>query len=173
MFKKIITYVGVLAFMLFISGCGEKTLLENRMEKALEKELGGKAEVELGKETVKIETNEGSIQVGGNVVLPKDFPSDVYIIDGQLMTSMKNVVGTGYQVAIKSTASVKDAKELYEKKLKEQGWTSVSSYDMGTAAVISVKKGKRQLTVTLGTEEGKEGLAVILTLSEDQFQEPN
>jgi len=161
--------VGALAMVLLVSGCGQKSLTEKNIEKELEKSLGGNAKVDLQSGAVSLETDQGSIQVGGEVSLPKDFPSDIYVIDGKLMSAMKNVMGAGYQVVLQSNASVKDAKELYEKKMKEQGWAVAQSADMGTVAMLSFSKGKRQLSVTLGTEEGKEGLAVVLTSIEEQL----
>ena len=173
MFKRTVLAVGILALIFVVSGCGQKSLLENKIEKELEKSLGGNAQVNLGDNSMKIETEQGSIQVGGNASLPKDFPTDIYVIDGEIISAMKNVMGVGYQVAIKTNTSVKDVKELYEKKMKEAGWTIVSSMDLGTASVVSASKGKRQLTVSAGTEEGKEGTAVVLTDMEEQIQAPN
>ncbi|MFA7653433.1 MAG: hypothetical protein WCX97_00095 [Candidatus Magasanikbacteria bacterium] len=169
MFKRTMLVVGALAMVLLVSGCGQKSLTEKNIEKELEKSLGGNAKVDLQSGAVSLETDQGSIQVGGEVSLPKDFPSDIYVIDGKLMSAMKNVMGAGYQVVLQSNASVKDAKELYEKKMKEQGWAVAQSADMGTVAMLSFSKGKRQLSVTLGTEEGKEGLAVVLTSIEEQL----
>jgi hypothetical protein len=113
------------------------------------------------------------LQVGEDVSLPQDFPSDVYVIDGQLMSAMKNVVGAGYQVVVKSDKTPKDAQELYETKLKEQGWKITTSMNLGTAAVVSAQKGKRVVSVSLGTEEGKDGLAVIITVVDDTMQVPS
>jgi len=134
--------------------------------------LGGQAQVDLGNNSMNIQTDQGSLQVGGNVSLPKDFPADIYVIEGQLMSAMKNVMGAGYQVAIKSNANLKDAKELYEKKLKEQGWTIAQSADLGTTSMLLATKGKRQVSVTIGTEEGKEGLVIMLTVMDEQVPTP-
>jgi len=166
-------FVGALALVLTASGCGEKTLVENQMERQLEKNLGGDAKVQVDGENVNIQTEQGSLQVGEDVSLPQDFPSDVYVIDGQLMSAMKNVVGAGYQVVVKSDKTPKDAQELYETKLKEQGWKITTSMNLGTAAVVSAQKGKRVVSVSLGTEEGKDGLAVIITVVDDTMQVPS
>ncbi|MFA6427356.1 MAG: hypothetical protein WCW16_02835 [Candidatus Magasanikbacteria bacterium] len=173
MFKKTLVFAGVLAFIFTASGCGQKTLVENQMERQLEKNLGGDAKVQVDGENVNIQTQQGSLQVGENVSLPQDFPSDVYVIDGQLMSAMKNVAGAGFQVVVKSDKSVKDAQELYENKLKEQGWTITASMDLGTASVVSAKKDERVVTVSIGTEEGKKELTVIITIVDNSIQMPN
>ena len=162
MFKKTIVVGAVLLLALVVTGCGQKSSVEKQVEKS----LGQNAEVNLKDGEVKVKTDEGSLEVGENVGLPAGFPTDVYVIDGEIKSAMKNVKGAGYQVAILSNRSVKDGKALYEEKLKAEGWTISTSFDMGTAAVVGATKGKRTVQVTLGTEEGKEGMAVIIDVTE-------
>lgn len=147
---------------LVVTGCGQKS----SVEKQLEKSLGQNADVNIKDGEVKVTTDQGSIAVGGEVTLPAGFPNDVYVIGGEIKSAMKNVKGAGFQVAILSNKSVKDGKALYEEKLKAEGWVISTSLDMGTAAMVGATKGKRTVQVTLGTEEGKEGMAVIINVTE-------
>jgi len=172
MFKRTILLATALVLMVIVSGCGQKNLTERQMEKALEDSLGGNAKVNLNNNEVNIETDQGSMNYGENVKLPNDFPKDIYLIDGQIMSVTENFMGAKYQVMIKSDASVSDAKDLYESKLKEEGWAITSSFNMGTAAMLSANKGDQQLSVTLGTEEEKDGMAVVLTLTDSTSQMP-
>lgn len=173
MSKNYVLAAGLIVFAFILSGCGRQNLIDKQAESILEKNLGSKAEVEVDNEKINIKTEQGSLQVGGNVKLPENFPKDVYVIEGQLMSAMNNVVGAGYQVVVKSDKTPQQAKAEYEVKLKEMGWKILNSIDMGTASAIMAQKDNRQLTVTMGTEEGRDGLAVIITLVDDQFKVSN
>ncbi len=168
MFKKTIVVGAAFLLAIVVSGCGRESAMENQVEKQLEKNLGQNAEVNLKDGEMKIKTEQGSLEVGENVSLPDGFPTDVYVIDGQIMSAMKNVMGAGYQVVIKSNKSVKDGKALFEEKLKAHGWVIGSSFDMGNAVMLSATKGKRTVQVTLGSEEGKDGTAVTINVVEQQ-----
>ena len=162
----------VIAFTLLSSGCGQKSAVENKIKNELEKSVGGDVSVEVGENKINIQTEQGSLQVGGKVTLPKNFPSDVYIIDGELMSAMNNVGTPGFQIAIKSSLSLAEASKLYQTKLKEQGWKILKAMDIGTASIVMAQKDNRQLTVTMGTEAGREGLAVMLNLVDEKFPSP-
>ncbi len=169
MFKQTMLVVGLAIFAAVVmSGCGSKSLVEKRMENEIAKQLEGKAQVDLGNNGINVETNEGSIQVGGNVELPADFPKDVYIIEGKMMSAMKNAIGAGFQVMIQTTKSLTDAKSIYQSKLKEAGWAVTNASDTPGGAIVSGQKGRRQVVVAMGTEDGQEGLAVVITVIEEQ-----
>lgn len=168
--KKIIFFVGLVFCVSIISGCGQNNLMENKMEKELEKNLGGKADVDMNNGGVKIETEQGSIQVGGEVSLPKDFPTDIYVIDGKLVSAMKNVMGAGFQVAVQSNLSMQEIKSMYQIKLKEQGWVITNVSDLPNGTMVSGQKGKRQVVVAAGIEENVEGIMVMITSIEEQVQ---
>lgn len=173
MFKRTMLAVGVIVFTLLSSGCGQKSSVENKIKNELEKSVGGEVNVEVGDKKINIQTEQGSLQVGGKITLPKNFPSDVYVIDGELMSVMDNVKNSGYQIAIKANLSLADASKLYQTKLKEQGWKILQAMDVGTASIVMAQKDNRQLTVAMGKEEGKEGLAVMLNLVNEQFNSPS
>ena len=155
----------ILLSFLILPGCG-KTVTEKQTEKALEKQFGGNAKVDVNNDSVSVVTDQGTFQAGGKVKLPVGFPKDVYIIDGELMTAMSDSTSGSFQVAIKSTKSLSDAKKLYDEKLKSDGWTIKSTYDYNnTGVLISAEKDTRAISVMLGTEAGVEGLTVSLTVT--------
>ncbi|HBU06553.1 MAG TPA: hypothetical protein DEB09_00540 [Candidatus Magasanikbacteria bacterium] len=165
MFKKTLLAVGVFTLILIISGCGQKSLVENKIENELEKQFGGKAQVDVDNNAINIQTEQGQIQVGGEISLPTDFPADIFIVEGKIVSAMKNVMGAGYQIIIETDKELEEVKSLYTAKLKEQGWTIVSTMDFATTSAISASKDSRQLSITIGSEDNQEtSLMVILTL---------
>lgn len=145
----------VLTGMAFVvTGCGKKTA-EKAAEKAIEKATNGQAEVDIGTNSVKINTNAGSFQAGENISLPSGFPSDVYVIDGTIKAASTVTEGEAYTVSIETSKSVTAAKEAYESKLKENGWNVTLSMDFQGSASLAAEKGDRTVTVSIGESEGK------------------
>lgn len=166
MSKKIGLIIFVCLFCVAVSGCGQKSYVENKVEKELEKNLGGKVDVDVDDNAVEIETEDGGLlQAGENVSLPDDFPEDVYICEGQIMSVAQNLGVAGFQIVIKSSDETQALGEIYKEKLAEQGWEIISTFGMGDAYMISAKKGDRSVTVTIGVDEDGEGTNVILNVS--------
>lgn len=134
----------------------------------MEQVMGGNAQVDLKDGSMNIKGKDGtSILVGDNVVLPEDFPKDVYVIDGKILSAMNSVVGSGYQVTLRTGKNVDEIKSEYESKMKDGGWSIQQSLNMGGVVMISGVKEKRTLTVTVSADTTNitENL-VILTVTE-------
>ncbi|MBW2991078.1 hypothetical protein KY348_05240 [Candidatus Woesearchaeota archaeon] len=52
--------IGLLVVLILLTGCGKKVV-----EKGIEKEMGGEADVDIGKDKVTVETEEGTVEVTG------------------------------------------------------------------------------------------------------------
>lgn len=141
-----------------VTGCGKKTaekVAETAAEKAIEKATNGQAQVDLGTNSVRININGGSFQVGGDIKLPSGFPSDVYVIDGTIKAATTVKEGEVYTVTIETSKTVAEAKAKYESELKNDGWVIALSMDYGTSASVGAQKGDRTVTVAIGESEGK------------------
>jgi len=168
MFKKFLFGGLIFSFVFFLSGCGQNIVTEKIIENQIKKNLGGDANVDLESGSVSIKNEDGStVQVGGKVSLPEGFPSDVYVMDGELISAMKNVVGMGYQVSLKTDKKIEEINSLYEGKMKEDGWQLQQTLNMGDILMLSGKKDGRTMTVSVsfGGEE-IDGNVVTLTLVE-------
>ena len=78
-----ISYVIVLAAIILMFGCGEKggeKVAEKAMEKAIESSTGGNAKVDVGENSLRIQTEEGEMTItgGDSAKLPHDFPLEEY-----------------------------------------------------------------------------------------------
>ena len=165
MFKRTILVLGVFVLMFITTGCGVDNLVENKMERDLQKQLGGDVDIDMDNGEINIQTEDGSFQAGGNVKIPEDFPEDVYVVEGELISAMKNVVGVGTQVMISTDKSISEVAELYNGKLVEEDWDIQVSMNLGEGAMLSAVKGERQVSVSVNEGEDSK-TAVILTIVE-------
>ena len=175
---KNVAITAVLTASIFVvSGCGcgrreklserlSRGLAEKMMEKAIEKQNGGKASVDIkdNKITVKTEKGNVSFAAGEGVALPKDFPSDVYVDKNAKIQSVINA-GQGVSVSMLSKSSVSEAAELYQKQMTGNGWKQDTQMTMQDQTYTAFKKGKRQTMVTIG--KSGEGTIISLMLSKE------
>jgi len=168
MFKKSSLIVGILFFTVFVSGCGTNKLVENQIENNLEKNLGGNAKVDLNSGAINLQTENGSLQVGGKINLPEGFPSDVYVMDGQILSAMQNFGVNGYQVIISTTKSITETQTLYNEKLKNDGWNIQNTMNLGTSFILSAIKDTRSLSVSIGDGDEAGVVSVIITITDSK-----
>jgi len=160
--------MGILFFTLFISGCGTKSLVENQMEKNLEKNLGGNAKVDLDNGVINLQTENGSLQVGGKINLPEGFPSDVYVMEGEILSAVQNFGVNGYQVIISTNKSISETQTLYNEKLKKDSWNIQNTMNLGTSFILSAIKDTRTLSVSIGNGDEVGIVSVIITLTDSK-----
>lgn len=151
---------------LSLAGCG-KSVTQKTTEKALEKATNGQADVDLSNNSVKVNVNGGSWEVGEKVSLPDGFPSDVYVVDGTVKSAVTTVAGKAYSVSLTTTKSVADVKALYTSKLKDDGWTVTATASVSGSQMFSAEKGKRTLTVTIGADQDA---TVVTLMTSDQTE---
>lgn len=142
-----------------LSGC--KNAAEKAAETAIESTTGIEADVD--NNSVTINTNAGSLTVGEAAAIPDEFPSDVYIIDGDVMSALTIDEDETYQVQIDTPESLSDAADLYDEQLQADGWDITSTLEMTDSANIMAEKGDRFVSVSIGTSDGV--TVVIITTS--------
>jgi len=145
--------------LIFVAGCGKKAA-ETAAEKAIEKSTNGQADVDLSTNSVKVNTNAGTFEVGGKIDLPSGFPSDVYVIDGTITAATTLTANEGYTISIVTDKSVSEAKDLYEAKLKADGWTITFTMNVADGASVAGEKDNRTVTVSIGKTEGQTQVVV-------------
>ena len=161
----IVIAVVVLAIVgMWAGGVFQRESAEESAEKAIEKATGEDVDIDLDGETVRINTNEGTFTSGTSVDLPDDFPDDIYVADGTIISAASN--GEMYSIMILSDDSVAEVKQQYEDALATDGWEVTLEMTVGTGAMVSAEKGDLTVTVNIGedTEQGK--TTVLLNTSE-------
>jgi hypothetical protein len=138
----------VLAFVITLAciGCGRsKTYTGVNGEKVTVDQSGDKADITFtNKDGEKVRISAGS----KGTPLPKDFPKDVPIYSGAQVNLSTNAK-EGMMVVLKTGDSSEKVKEFYDKSLKEQGWESEESFNMGQNSTTNYKKDNRKLIVQI------------------------
>lgn len=151
---------------IFMPSPSEK-MAENYIEKAIEKETGGTVDVDYSNDSVNIETQDGSFKSGENVTLPSDFPSDVYVVEGKLLS----VVTTGEKnimVSIETKKTPAEVKTLYQDEMASDGWEIAGVMDFGDTASLMGKKDTRDLSVVVSADESSDLTNVVLTVATNE-----
>ena len=162
--KKYFILTFVLICGLMLSGAICKNTVEKTAEKSIEKATGDEADVDIKDDSIKINTNGGSMEAGEEVGLPDHFPSDVHVTDGTIRSST-TMGEDNFTVSIESSKSVSQIKEEYESKFAADGWdvSLTMSYEGG--AMVGGEKDGRTATVTIARKEGDEQTTVVLGVS--------
>ena len=163
--KKILTMSGIIMLALVFSGCGPGDAIREKagekiIEKAIESQTGGKVNINSGKNTMDITTNEGKVSVSndGDGKLPANFPSDIFIFsDAKITVSTFNAAQPGSFSVSYSTASVTQdsAFEKYKTEMIGSNWVKETEMNFGTdqGSMLVFKKDNRKVSVMIGKEE--------------------
>jgi len=171
--RKINYFIMSGLLILGLSACNAKETKENAKEKMAESILenltGNKVNIETegedGKITITGENGE-EVTFGSNEKeLPKDFPSDVYVVDGEieavgLMTTSDGKIVT---FGINSTDDFTDIKESVLKEMKSKGWENTMTMGAGEESVQMYTKEDMCATVTLSKKEEQVKVAYMVT----------
>lgn len=164
MTKKLFVLTILLAVAFGFSACkspAEKAA-ERSAERAMEKASGGQAEVDIDEDTVNINMEEGSFSAGENVKLPDNFPSDVYIPKGKLLSVMNMGGADNWTATLETDDSISDVVEACQGKLTEAGWEITGNMNLGGMSQLSAEKGERAVSVVFGTEDDKTTIAITV-----------
>jgi len=159
--QKFLAGMAILVLPVILAGCG-KTVGEKLAENAIENQMGGNVKVDSDAQSVEITTDQGTLKAGGEIALPDNFPSDIYVIDGKIMSAMDSAQAQTHSLSIQSEKSVKEASDIYKAKIEETGWKIDTSMNAGTTSVIGASKGERALSVVIGNNEDGAGSLVTI-----------
>jgi ABC-type phosphate transport system ATPase subunit len=145
------------------AGCGKSAsqyATERTAEKLIEKQTGGKVNIDTSNNTVKYQTKEGTFQSGDNVQIPANFPKDIYIAEGKVVSAISNNENDIHSISIQSSEKASDLAKKYEEKFKADGWKITGSMNFGDTFSVIAEKDSRQVSVMIGKTD-KETTVVI------------
>jgi len=151
--------------VLALVGCGKSVSRkagEKAAEKIIEAQSGGKANVDINGQNVKVETEQGKIEAGENVKLPSDFPSDVYVIDGTIKIAISGQADEGQTVSIETDKKIEEVLSIYKEKLKSDGWNITGTMNFGEVATVIAEKDDRSVSVSTGASDGKTTVNIVV-----------
>ena len=158
--KKFLLIGVIIMAVVVLSGC--QTATEKVAEKAIESSTGVDADVD--NNSITINTNDSSLTIGNTATIPDDFPSDVYVIDGDVISTMTINEDKTYQVQIDAPSSLSEPGDIYNEQLKAAGWDITSTLDMGDAISIMAEKDDRFTTVALNTSEDVTVVVIVTSI---------
>lgn len=161
--KKQIAVAIISSLVLLGAGCGKSAsqyASEKAAEKIIEKQTGGKVNIDTSNNTVKYETKDGTFQSGENVQIPESFPKDIYIAEGKLVSAISNKENGVHSISIQSTEKASDLAKKYEEKFKADGWKITGTMNFGDTYSVIAEKDTRQVSVMVGKTD-KETTVVI------------
>lgn len=165
--KKILAGFAMTSLVL-VFGCGKaaEKFSENAIERAIEKQSGGKADVHIsgGKMTVNTKDGKAVYDGSGNATIPADFPKDVYVVKGAKILSLVTVPD-GTMLSMDVAGSIAKIGESYSSEMKSQGWTEEMNMKNEGQVMLAFKKEKRTVScMVAGTGDKSQ---VVLTVSQE------
>jgi len=154
-----------------IVGCGKASekVAEFAMEKAIEKDGGGKAKVDLtqdGKMTITSDKGDVQIDASGAASVPEGFPEDVMVYAGKITTAMK--MPEGFMVTIETDDAVEKVVAAYNEAMKAKGWTQENSLALGEQTMLGYKKDARTTAVIVAINEQSKKTAIMISAAAAQ-----
>lgn len=155
------------AAVVALGGCSNAVegLAEGAVERAIENEIGGSADVSVDDDSFTIDTEDGSISAGSGS-LPDDFPADVPLPDGEVTFSQRLESGDelGWSVVIASVEPAGALAEQVQADLQASGFTvEQASQFSGTdseGGTIFGEKGDLSILVVVASD-GDQTLATF------------
>lgn len=119
---------------LTLAGCSAEDIGERAAEKAIEQQLGDGAEVDLDTDDggVTVEDGDGNSYSTGTTV-PEDFPDDVPLIEGTVVSAVEVAEGTtSWTVAIATSDTIEDAFATVRSEMESAGFEYIDEVFEGT-----------------------------------------
>lgn len=148
-----------LAFLL--AGCG-RTVTENIVENAIEREGGEDVDVDMNRDgSMNIQTDEGELTTSGKI--PDEWPEDVPVPEEATVVYSMSMSPDDEKDSMAVMFSVEDAVSdvaaMYKTKLAGEGWKISGTADMGGTSMVGGEKDGR--TVSVIVTAGDEGKTMV------------
>lgn len=174
--KKLSVFVLASLFIIGIASCGsektEEEIAEKLAENLLENATGGNIDIDINEDgetaefTIEGEDGEKITIKSEGTEIPGNFPSDVYLVKGEIETvgSMASGEGEMITVVINPKDGFNDVVTKIKKEMKANGWTSTMNMNMGGEAMLMYTKGENSATITVTTNDNKVEAAYMVTV---------
>lgn len=131
----------------------------------MEAASGGKADVDVSGNVVKVKTADGEA-TWGDTKLPDNWPSDAPVYAGaKVMYSGSNNLTNGQagsMVMMQTTDSADTVAAYYKKELASQGWKIEGNFSGGGTTSIMASKDKRALVVSVAAADGQTTVSITV-----------
>ena len=141
----------------------DEAIAEKIVERAMRTASGGKADVDISGDTVRITSDEGSMVISGgaDAQVPSNLPGDVPIYKGagvlQSMTKDENE----FSLMLQSSDDMSKVVDYYKAVMKAKGWGSEGTVDMPGRWMQVHVKGTRAVSVIVAGADGKTIITIV------------
>ena len=167
--KKVNLLLIVSVMAIFAFGC--KSISEKASEKMVESIIGHDADIEVdedGNGTITIKGEDGEeITLSSNTnEIPDNFPSDVYMVDGEIVVASSVNTGGGdlITVSLFTDGEPNEVGKEITKNMEKEGWKTEMNTVTPEASMLIFSKDKKGATITIGVDEGKTAVSYMVTL---------
>jgi hypothetical protein len=154
----------IVSSLFLIAGCSSVT--GNVVERAIEKETRGNADVDMDANgAMHVETEDGSFDMGGNT-LPADWPTDAPIYAGatiQYAASVNPTTGNpGSAAVLMTTDAPADVAAQYKDALEDAGWTITANGNAMGMMTMAAAKDDRTLSALIAGQAGQTSITIAI-----------
>lgn len=145
-----ITLAIAIAAGIALAGCG-KSASDSSAEATIKAATGGKVDISKSGDQVTIKTDQGvaTVNSGGNVPLPKDFPSDVHLPSSYTIKSAMQM-GPMVALTLHTPAAMQAVYSDYDSSMKSGGWTEAMAMQTSDKeSMLTFQKDKRNVVVAI------------------------
>ena len=143
--------------LIFVGGGCFNFATETAMERQIESNTGGEADVDVQDNAITYTDEEtgGKVSVGSDISLPADFPSDFPVYDGNIsIISAANIPTEGVSLMFSSEDSLAEIAAWYESELVADGWTKAQGYNLQGRVVQSYSNADMTMGISLAEDAG-------------------
>lgn len=167
----------ILAGILFLalSACGSEKSDEEKAtdfaESFIENVTGNDVDIDIdedgesGSITLKGKDGEEVSFSANETELPDDFPSDIYVVKGEIqgVGTMSSDDGQVVTFGVKTKEDFSDVKETIIKEMKSNGWENTMTMGAGEESMQMYIKDKKSATITIGKEDDEIMVAYVVS----------
>jgi hypothetical protein len=159
-------YFIMFAAIMVMFGCGEKgkeKAAEKVMEKIIESNMDGKADIDIEKNSFRIQTEEGEMTMtaGDSVKLPDGFPKDVFLYKGAVLNTAMELP-QGFNLMLQTKDDPSKISETYLTEMEAKGWSKEMSMDMGGRKMLAFQKDERIANVSIASHDEMTQIALTV-----------
>jgi len=176
---SLIMVLFVLSF--FVVSCGsdeskEKSsekIAENFVENMIEKSSNGEVDIDIDQDgentemTIEGENGESVTVNVNSKEVPKNFPKDIYIVDGTIETAgtVKTAKGELLSLIILPKADFNSVSAEIPKQMKAKGWNTDLNMNLDGSNMYRFTKGENSATINVTVDAGKTTVSYSVTVN--------
>jgi hypothetical protein len=175
--NKILIIIGIVVVVLFVipgvilavffGWLASGNNVENLTESIVERTTGNEIDINSNDGSFSINTDEGSVEVGGDQTLPSDLPEEVVVFNNQEIIGVFTSAEDGnkfWSITAETNSPVDSANSFIVKGYADKGWTTESTSTFNTSSTYTYSNDDLEAVVTISpTDESTVSITYYVT----------